>query len=36
MISFNILKYYIILMRSFQKNLNIEALNQLYPDHKWS
>lgn len=36
MLSYNILKYYVILLRKFKSGLNPNSLNSLYPHLKWS
>jgi len=36
MLTYNVLKYYIVLLRKFKKNLNKDSLNQLYPNMKWN
>lgn len=36
MLSYNIMKYYVILLRKFKSTLNPNSLNTLYPNHKWA
>ena len=36
MLSYNTLKYYIVLLRKFKNNLNSNTLNQLYPNMRWN
>lgn len=36
MLSYNILKYYVILLRKFKSGLNPNSLNDLYPNLKWN
>lgn len=36
MLSFNLLKYYIVLLRGFKEGLNSASLNQQYPGLKWN
>jgi serine/threonine protein kinase len=36
MLSYNTLKYYIVLLRKFKEMLNKNALNQQYPNRKWN
>lgn len=35
MISYNLVKYYIVLLRKFKGLLNINSLNQRFPNMKW-
>jgi hypothetical protein len=36
MLSFNLLKYYIVLLRKFQAGLNKNSLNERFPNMKWN
>ena len=36
MLSYNTLKYYIVLLRKFKSILNKNSLNQIYPNMKWN
>lgn len=36
MLSYNVLKYYIILLRKFRSGLGLNALNTRYPNLKWN
>ena len=35
MLSYNTLKYYIVLLKKFKAHLNSNALSQLYPNMRW-
>lgn len=35
MLKFNLLKYYVILLRRFRKEVRVEVLEQKYPNMKW-
>ena len=35
MLKFNLLKYYVILLRRFRKEVRVEMLEQKYPNMKW-
>lgn len=35
MVIFNLLKYYIILLRQFRKDITLEQLEKSYPNKKW-
>ena len=35
MISYNLVKYYIVLLRKFKGLLNTNSLNQRFPNMKW-
>ena len=35
MLSYNTLKYYIVLLKKFKTHLNSNALSQLYPNMRW-
>jgi hypothetical protein len=35
MLSYNLLKYYLVLLKNFKEGLNKNDLNQLYPGLKW-
>ena len=36
MLSYNLLKYYVILLRKFKGGLNSKSLSERYPNLKWS
>lgn len=36
MLSYNVLKYYIVLLRNFKASLNANSLNNLHPGLKWA
>ena len=35
MLNYNLLKYYVILLRRFKKDLSVEALDKKYPNKRW-
>jgi hypothetical protein len=35
MLSYNLLKYYLVLLKNFKEGLNKTDLNQAYPGLKW-
>ena len=35
MLSYNLMKYYLILLKEFKEGLNKESLNDRYPGKKW-
>lgn len=36
MLSYNLTKYYLVLLKSFKDSLNKNDLNQRYPNLKWN